>query len=281
MQPCHYKAALLASARRARTAGRRPSEGLDPREPPLEYERWAPRYAEIARAFGFDLARESASADRLLALLPPPARVDPLPRIAGRLRGRTVVVVGLAPTAGPPPVWTLPASGAAHAIVAADGAASTCLSAGLVPDVIVTDLDGPVPAEVEANAKGALVAVHAHGDNPEALARWVPEFSGPLTGSWAGPPRDGLFDVGGFTDGDRAAYLAAHVGARRLMLWGFDFSSVEERDPVEARRKLSKLDWARRLLGELAELGGVPLDEWRPDGTVRPYDPAPRGHTTQ
>jgi len=111
------------------------------------------------------------------------------------------VVVGRAPRAGPPPLWQRPAAARAPAVIAADGATTVCLNAGLVPDVIVTDLDGPVASEVAANVRGALVAVHAHGDNAPAIDRWVPEFTGQLAGSWAGPPRDGLFDVGGFTDG--------------------------------------------------------------------------------
>jgi 2-amino-4-hydroxy-6-hydroxymethyldihydropteridine diphosphokinase len=237
----------------------------------VEYAEWAPYYEKIQRQFGFSFAREEAAAARLEELLPEVARAPPLTRIAPRLRGRDVVVVGLAPRAGPPPVWRLPPSRVPLAVVAADGAARPCLEAGIVPTAIVTDLDGPVASEVSANARGALTVVHAHGDNIPALEEWVPHFAGELAGSWAGPPRSALLNVGGFTDGDRAAFLAAHVGARRVLLWGFDFQRVEEREATSADRKRAKLDWARRLLEVLAERSTAPILTWQIDGTMHPY----------
>jgi 2-amino-4-hydroxy-6-hydroxymethyldihydropteridine diphosphokinase len=237
----------------------------------VEYSEWAPRYERIRAEFGFDFAREEKAAALLESLLPPEALIDPLGRVRALLGGREAIVVGLAPNAGPPPLWRRPASERPPALIAADGATVTCLAAGLVPTIVVTDLDGPVPSEITANRRGSLVVIHGHGDNLAALAEWVPQFPGALVGSWAGPPRGGLLDVGGFTDGDRAAYLAEHVGARRLVLWGFDFDHVEETDPTLRARKLSKLAWARRLLTELAERSRVPLLVWRPDGTETPY----------
>ncbi|MFZ1023964.1 MAG: 6-hydroxymethylpterin diphosphokinase MptE-like protein, partial [Thermoplasmata archaeon] len=149
--------------------------------------------------------------------------------------------------------------------------ARPCLEAGIVPTAIVTDLDGPVASELSANARGAFTVIHAHGDNIPALEEWVPHFTGELAGSWAGAPTPILLNVGGFTDGDRAAYLAAHVGARRVILWGFDFDRVEESDAASADRKRAKLEWARRLIGVLAERSTAPIVTWEIDGTLHPY----------
>lgn len=237
----------------------------------VEYRAWAPHYERLRAEFGFPFDREEAAAARLEALLPEPARAEPLARLAPLLRGREAIVVGLAPSAGPPPLWRRPTGGPTPALLAADGATATCLAAGLVPTVIVTDLDGPVASEVGANRRGSFVVVHAHGDNVPALEAWVPEFPGSLAGSWAGPPRGPLLNVGGFTDGDRAAYLAAHLGATRILLWGFDFERVSEVEETARARKRAKLAWARRLLELLAREGGVPLFVWRPDGAVEPY----------
>jgi uncharacterized Rossmann fold enzyme len=245
----------------------------------VDYVDWAPHYARIQREFGYTMDRERRAADRLVALLPPTARQTPLARVAARLNGRDAIVVGLAPRAGAPPVWRLPPTLPPPAIVAADGAAARCLDAGLVPEVVVTDLDGPVPSEVLANARGALIVVHAHGDNVPQLDRWVPEFAGELAGSWAGAPTEELLDVGGFTDGDRAAFLSQHVGARRLLLWGFDFEEVDEPTPEAGEQKQSKLRWARDLLALLA-LGSTPVLTWRSDGTIVPYG-AGNGPATQ
>ncbi len=237
----------------------------------MEYTLWAPQYEMIRRAFGFDFAREEAAARRLSELLPPAARVDPLGRIGRRLAGSDAIVVGRAPRVGPPPIWRLPPSSRPPTLVAADGASAICLEAGLVPDVIVTDLDGPIPSEVTANRKGSFTVVHAHGDNIPQLEEWVGQFSGELAGSWAGPPTDILFDVGGFTDGDRAAYLAGETGATRILLWGFDFRTIDLTDPASRERKRRKLEWADRSLRFLAAHGTCPLLRWDPDGTVSPY----------
>ncbi len=237
----------------------------------MRYDAWAPRYEAIRREFGFPYAREEAAAATLERLLRPADRREPLPRIAPRLEGGDAIVVGDAPDAGPPPLWRLPPAFDRPRIVAADGATVACLRAGIVPAVIASDLDGPVPSEVAANERGSLVVVHAHGDNVEALERWVPEFPGELAGSWAGPPRSALLDVGGFTDGDRGAYLAEAVGARAILLWGFDFERVADDEPARAARKRAKLGWAARLLGELAATAAAPVLEWRRDGTLVPY----------
>jgi uncharacterized Rossmann fold enzyme len=247
----------------------------------VDYAEWAPHYERIRAEFHFPFDRERASADRLLTLLPVTPNSHPEGRLRARLAGRDAVVVGLAPHAGAPPVWKLPTRGIPPALVAADGATARCLDAGLVPDLVVTDLDGPVPSEVLANSRGAIVVVHAHGDNVAAVDRWVPEFSGEVVGSWAGPPEPGLMNVGGFTDGDRAAYLAQHFGASRILLWGFEFSSVEEAVPAQQARKLAKLRWARELLGILGDRTGIEMLSWSPDGRLSRYEAAEMGPSTQ
>jgi 2-amino-4-hydroxy-6-hydroxymethyldihydropteridine diphosphokinase len=247
----------------------------------MEFERWAPVYAEIARDFGFPFEREERSAARLRSLLPPEARDVPLERIRTRLADRDVVVVGAAPRAGPPPLWRLAASPRTVAVVVADAATKTCLDAGIVPALVATDLDGPVPPEISANRRGALVVVHAHGDNLEAVDEWVPQFPSELAGSWAGPPGDGLIDVGGFTDGDRAAFLAEAGGARSILLWGFDFANVEESDPSDGDRKRAKLRWAERALGILAREGRTPMQRWARDGSLAPYPPGSSDESTR
>ncbi|MCI4337079.1 MAG: DUF115 domain-containing protein [Thermoplasmata archaeon] len=247
----------------------------------MRYDEWAPLYEQIRRTFEFDMEGERRSAARLTDLIPGASAADSLRAMRDRLLGRTVVVVGLAPSAGVPPLWQVQAPGDRTALVAADGATERCLAAGLVPEVIVTDLDGPVPSEVAAQARGAHVAVHAHGDNLPALERWVPEFGAPVHGSWAGPPTEQLFDVGGFTDGDRAAYLAVHCGARRVLLWGFDFVHVEESDVAAQRRKREKLRWAARALQWLVDRSTVPVLSWRRDGSLVPYGAVGEGVSTQ
>ena len=90
----------------------------------MRYADWAPCYDRIRTELGFDLLRERASADRLLALLPPEAPLDPLRFLGPTVRGRDAIVVGLAPGWGAPPIWVLPSATTHPVVLAADGAAS-------------------------------------------------------------------------------------------------------------------------------------------------------------
>jgi hypothetical protein len=88
------------------------------------------------------------------------------------------------------------------------------------------------------------VAAHAHGDNVPAVREWVPRFSLdaviPTTQAAPAPPVE---NFGGFTDGDRAAFLADHLGAASLRFVGWEFD-----DPAVGAMKAKKLRWAARLL---------------------------------
>ena len=128
------------------------------------------------------------------------------------------------------------------ASIAADGAAAVLLRRGIVPDVVVSDLDGPFPAILEACQKKAIIVVHAHGDNLDALARYVPQLEN-VIGTCQCRPSGGLYNFGGFTDGDRSVFLAVELGASSIELVGFDFE-----DQSVTPRKRKKLAWAKRLI---------------------------------
>lgn len=252
----------------------------------MEYARWAPYYLRIAEEFGYSSAREESAAEELRRILPPGAWNDPNHQLRTLIEGRDVVVVGRGGAESAPPLSRLSRDSTPPVLLAADGATELCLGAGLVPTVILTDLDGPVPVEVASNARGSLVLVHAHGDNQPALARWVPEFPASVLGSWSGSPHAPLVNFGGFTDGDRGVYLAEALGARRIYLFGFDFERPAETAGPERAVKQAKLRWARYLIAELARCSPTPMAFLRPDGSQLvvqlPGAPgAPRGPSIQ
>ncbi len=124
------------------------------------------------------------------------------------------------------------------------------LRKGLRPAVLVTDLDGDVADQVRANAQGTVAVVLGHGDNGPAVREWAPRFTGRTVATTQSAPSGRLYDFGGFTDGDRAVYLADHFGAKEIRLAGWDFEhpSAKDADPA---RKQRKLDWAYILLQNL------------------------------
>jgi len=206
-------------------------------------------FAPIRAAFGYSLEADRAAANRLAArLAKEPYRCEEVLH-GWRVRGRAVHVLGaadraLADAARIPPdveVWT------------ADGATTAALEAGRTPTAIVTDLDGRVEDEVEAARNGARVVIHAHGDNGPAIDEWLPQFPPQrVLGTCQVDPVTPLLNPGGFTDGDRAVFLALSLGAREVRLYGFDF---DRPGPYSGRRGASmkplKLAWARRLLDGL------------------------------
>jgi len=91
---------------------------------------------------------------------------------------------------------------------------------------------------------GTPVAVHAHGDNTDAVEELVPTFdAAAVLPTTQAEPADPVVNPGGFTDGDRAAFLADACGADRLVFPGWEFD-----DPTVGPEKARKLLWAERLL---------------------------------
>jgi uncharacterized Rossmann fold enzyme len=94
------------------------------------------------------------------------------------------------------------------------------------------------------NRAGTVMVVHAHGDNMDLLRFWVPLFPGPLVGTTQAGPFGRIHNFGGFSDGDRAVFLALALGAAEVTLAGFFLD-----DPGVNPVKRKKLLWARTLLG--------------------------------
>jgi len=202
----------------------------------MRFDDWKPFYDAIRADFGYSLDADKRSArfldDRFGGF--DTDRIDRL------LRGEKVAVVGDAPSLEPS---RLPDD---TVVIAADAATERLTEAGVSADVVVTDLDGAPRLAAELSSE-SVVAVHAHGDNRDALERWLPEFEKEnVVGTTQTCPFGSLHNFGGFTDGDRAAYLADAFGASTIELYGFDFDAATG----EKRRKLR---WARRLLRVLAE----------------------------
>ena len=106
-----------------------------------------------------------------------------------------------------------------------------------------------------ANLRGANIAVHSHGDNLDAVVKYAPFFSN-VIGTTQAQPVGNIYNFGGFTDGDRAIFLAVALGASEITLAGMDFGDIVTRysrpnlktDLAEADEfKKKKLMYAARL----------------------------------
>jgi uncharacterized Rossmann fold enzyme len=140
-------------------------------------------------------------------------------------------------------------------IVAADAATSVLVDADIDIDMIVSDLDGIVEDQITSNSNGTVTFIHAHGDNQSALDRYVGRFVGPVVGTCQCVPPTGLYNFGGFTDGDRAACICAELGAKDILLAGFSFDNPSSKPGKSREIKKRKLLWAKAILEILAKNG--------------------------
>ena len=231
----------------------------------MQYADWAPVYAAVLDDFGYDRAGDERARDLLGAFV---AAADPL--APGEIDlGGTVAVCG----AGPTLPAELPLARQADSVVVASTAADTCLDAGIAVDCMVTDLDKNPETARELSREGVPVAAHAHGDNLDAIERHVPTFGlDSVLPTTQAAPKPPVCNPGGFTDGDRAAFLADACGANRLVFPGWDFD-----DPAVVPTKAKKLRWAERLLALLEERRGdrFAVLDGRRDDIDRPWGDSP------
>ena len=148
-----------------------------------------------------------------------------------------------------------------YTLISADGATTALLEEGIVPDIIVTDLDGEMKDILCANHEGAFMVVHAHGNNMEKVRKFVPNLNRVL-GTTQSTPLDNVYNFGGFTDGDRALFLAVELGAEYIILAGMDFGKIVTKysrpDMTESKGKADKikelkLKCAKKLVEWIAE----------------------------
>jgi len=201
------------------------------------FSEWDPIYEAILADLGFDRAADERARD-VAAEITDPFDYDRL----GHFAGATVAVVGAAPSLSTELDSFDPEC--VDAVVAASTAADTLIDAGVDIDLMVTDLDKNTATARELTQRGTPVAAHAHGDNIPAVEEWLPGFDSERTlVTTQAAPRGPVENLGGFTDGDRAAFIAHAVGAAdlRFLGWAFDDPAV---DPLKAR----KLRWAEHLL---------------------------------
>ncbi len=208
----------------------------------MDFATWEPFYLQILEDFGFSREADEAVAKELDRILGGQrAGADELRSL---LEGEAVVVAGNGSH------LARDLARAKGVLVTADEATSVALAEGRRPAILVTDLDGDVEEQVKANAAGAIAVVHGHGDNGPAVRTWARKFHGVTVATTQSKATGRLQNFGGFTDGDRAVFLADHFGAEEIHLvgWDFDRPSAKDQDP---RLKQRKLDWAYILLQNL------------------------------
>ena len=150
----------------------------------MRHSEWEPIYQEILEDMGYDRADDEACV-RILKAVTLNSDLITDDEASERFSG-TATVFGDAPCLESdisrlPPEGTLVSSGSAVARL---------LAIGIVPDVVVTDLDGNIDAQLEASSRGALTFIHAHGDNQDLVRMHAGRFrAGPSASPRSSVPR--------------------------------------------------------------------------------------------
>ncbi len=169
-------------------------------------------------------------------------------------------------------------------LIAADGATKALIEKGLNPDIIVTDLDGDMDAILKSIGGGAIPAIHGHGDNIDKLNRYMNKIlslNRYVLGTTQVEPIPPVKNFGGFTDGDRAVFLASHFKAKNIIMVGMDFGEIVGKyskpyllsDEKASDVKRKKLNFAYELISWLATKKNTPkiytLSEITPKGVIK------------
>ncbi len=217
----------------------------------MNFTTWEPFYKNIVTDFSFSVEDDEKAAALLNNLLQKnPSAIDKLKDL---IDGKDVYVLGAGPSLESS-IIKYKERFVDRVAIAADGATSALLKHNIAPDIIVTDLDGNMGDQHQANSEGSMLVIHAHGDDMEQIKTEVPNFKGDLVGTTQTNPQpyDRLYNFGGFTDGDRATYLADHFHAKNIWLLGFDFTdeigSYSFAEHKNKDIKLKKLQWCKQLL---------------------------------
>jgi len=228
----------------------------------VSLKEWWPWYNKIINTFGYDRSKDQLATDVLSHLIS--SRPVALQQLEELLLGKPVLVFG----AGPSLEEDLQQIAKENllkkcAVIAADGATTALLKlAKAVPNVVVTDLDGDINDLLHADRLGSVMVVHGHGDNINQLRRYVPKFKN-VIGTTQVEPRPNVYNFGGFTDGDRAVYLATAMGAKLLALAGMDLGQVvgmySKKKVKSVETKISKLKICKELLEWLASRADIPF----------------------
>ncbi|MGA1821751.1 MAG: 6-hydroxymethylpterin diphosphokinase MptE-like protein [Thermoplasmatota archaeon] len=241
----------------------------------MDFDNWGPIYQQISVDLELDTEKD-AEAGRFLAGIIRGCRKirdreETLLEVQRIVEGKRVYVFGAGPDLEDEfsillsekqgkGTWVGGQAGD-DVIIAADGASSYLLSNGFIPHIIVSDMDGCIEDQLACVSRGSILFLHAHGDNMNVLEGLATRLHGRIIGTTQTNPSDagGLDNFGGFSDGDRAAFVAQHFGARQIILLGYNFNEVGEKMGSMGRRenlsekermiKFKKLAWASILLG--------------------------------
>ena len=206
---------------------------------------WGERYLLILKELGYSQKKDRESAIILDSIL---KKTNTTGKILKLIEGKTVFVIGSGPSLSNaiPKLKKLKKS----IKIAADSSLKPLVDNGIIPDIVVTDLDGDENTIKKIAKTKSIFIIHAHGDNIEKL-ELVKKIRNCI-GTTQSNPFNKIQNFGGFTDGDRGVFLANYFGAKKIILFGMDFGNrigkFSNTKNSDRKMKLKKLEIGENLL---------------------------------
>ncbi len=206
---------------------------------------WKKKYSDILKEFKYSEKKDNESAV-ILNLILKKSNVNE--KIVNLVKGKTVFVIGSGPSLSTaiPKLKNLKKS----IKIAADSSIKILLENNIIPDIVITDLDGDEMALKKIAKTKSIFVVHAHGDNSEKME--LVKYFKNCIGTTQSKPFSKIQNFGGFTDGDRGVFLANYFEAKRIILFGMDFGNrigkYSNTKKTEREIKLMKLNKGKLLL---------------------------------
>ena len=206
---------------------------------------WKKRYFSILKELNYSEKKDKESALILDSIL---KKTDTIKKVRKLIEGKTIFVIGSGPSLSIaiPKLKKLEKS----IKIAADSSLKPLVDNGIIPDIIVTDLDGNENTIKKISKTKSIFVIHAHGDNIEKL-QMVKKMKNCI-GTTQTNPFNKVQNFGGFTDGDRGVFLASYFNAKKIILFGMDFGNqigkFSNTKKSDREIKLKKLEIGRELL---------------------------------
>lgn len=226
----------------------------------MNFETWLQWYKNILHSFGFKRSDDEKSAEYLNDFLErhPQNRM----KIEDLPHKQDIIVFGAGPSIKKHILYLKETKQIKNSLlISADGATTALLEEDLMPDIVVTDLDGKLGDLLKVNQLKSIMVIHAHGNNLHLLKSNLNKLNH-IMGTTQSIPLKNVYNFGGFTDGDRAVFLAVELGAENIILAGMDFGTIvtkysrpnlkEDLNVADDIKKL-KLEYAQELVDWIEE----------------------------
>jgi len=206
---------------------------------------WNKRYSDILKEFKYSKKKDKESAIILDSIL---KRSNVNQKIINLVKGKTVFVIGSGPSLSTaiPKLKNFKKS----VKISADSSVKPLIENGIIPDIVITDLDGDENTLKKIAKTKSIFVVHAHGDNIEKL-EFAKNFKNCI-GTTQTKSFNKIQNFGGFTDGDRSVFFASYYEAKKIILFGMDFGDrigkFSNTKQSERKIKLMKLKRGKLLL---------------------------------